>query len=94
MITNLKAVPARGQGMSLSYSLTGDASVGIDVLTLTGKVIRQIPAGTQSSGVRSVLWDGRDGQGRGVPGGAYLMRVTATGPDGQVVRAMQPANIR
>jgi len=94
MITNLKATPTRGQGMTLSYALSAEANVGVEVLTLTGKLIRQIPGGAQSSGLRSVIWDGRDSQGRSVPSGTYLMRVTASASDGQIARAVQPANVQ
>ncbi|MCC6442463.1 MAG: S8 family serine peptidase [Armatimonadetes bacterium] len=94
MITGLNAAPARGQGTVLSYSLSGDATVGVEVITLTGKVVRKLASGAQSAGMRSAVWDNRDARGRNVPGGSYLMQVTAVGPDGQVVRAVQPATIR
>jgi flagellar hook assembly protein FlgD len=42
-----------------------------------GQRVRTLVDGTMDSGVHSVVWDGRDGLGRKVGAGVYLLQMEA-----------------
>jgi hypothetical protein len=81
----ISAVRSSGRSsgsIALSYSLSADATVQIDVLNSTGEAIRNLNQGrAASAGANSVLWDGRNANGVAMPAGAYVLRLKAT--DGQ-----------
>lgn len=65
--------------------LTGPARVTIQILTLTGKRIREIETSTMERGLSiRYPWDGRDQDGDGVANGVYLVRVVAESDGGSV----------
>jgi hypothetical protein len=45
-----------------------------EIYDLEGRLVRAL-AGRFPSGAQSLVWDGRDGGGRPVPGGVYLYRL-------------------
>jgi len=53
----------------------------IDLIDVSGRVVRRFEVESAAAGTLSVLWDGRDGSGRLAPSGVYICRVEA---DGQV----------
>lgn len=61
------ALPARLEG----------APCLISVFDLTGRLIRNLVAGSSRPGARSIEWDGRDGNGEPLSSGLYLCRLTA-----------------
>jgi len=58
------ALPASGEGM-------------LEIYNVLGQVVRVWDLSSWSSGFHSVVWDGRDGAGRSVGSGAYLVRLRA-----------------
>ena len=50
----------------------------IGFYNLAGRPVRRLGLPGQRAGMNEAEWDGRDEQGRRVPPGLYLCRVTAT----------------
>ncbi len=68
----------QGTGQNLGYSLDKDAeSVAIDIFDAKGAKVRSIASGSQSAGVNSFQWDGKDDTGKALPEGTYTFSVTA-----------------
>jgi hypothetical protein len=59
------------------FSLASDGLVQIAVYDVTGRRVRILVNGDRRSGHHSVMWDGRDGLGRSVASGVYIIRMTA-----------------
>ena len=75
-------VTPNGDGVNdvarLEYDIlevTGQASVRAEVWDLAGRRVRLLLVGAQGAGQYRRSWDGRDGAGRLVPPGIYLIRV-------------------
>ena len=66
--------------LMVAYSLFGvtEADVEIGFYNLAGRPVRRLGLPGQRAGMNEAEWDGRDEQGRRVPPGLYLCRVTAT----------------
>lgn len=93
-ITNPVAQSTRG-GTSVSFSLSSEASVQVNVLGPGGKLVRQVTNSvTAKAGAQSVTWDGRDAQGIALPPGAYTIEVRATTEDGQIARVVTPVILK
>ena len=50
-------------------------TVTVTVHDLAGHLVRELWRGILPAGTRLLAWDGRDGSGRAMPGGAYLVRL-------------------
>ena len=46
---------------------------------VAGRLVRTLVDGQRSAGYHEVMWDGRDGAGRGMASGAYYYRIDADG---------------
>ncbi|MDW8103853.1 MAG: FlgD immunoglobulin-like domain containing protein [Armatimonadota bacterium] len=94
VISNVRVAQTRSAGstrVQISYALSAEASVAVQITDATGKPVRALQAGQAAGrGVNSVTWDGRNGTGIAVPAGAYLVRITATTEDGQTASVVQP----
>ncbi len=53
--------------------------VTLRIVDLSGRLVRELIAGSATPGSHSVLWDGRDSGGLPVRGGVYLARLSAGG---------------
>ncbi len=69
---------------STTYSLSGAATVRLDVVGASGTLVRSQLVGSQAAGTRSAAWDGRTASGAIAPAGSYLLRIVATDADGGV----------
>jgi len=64
----------------LGYTLPQNGRARLEVLDVTGRVVRVLADGEQPRGRYSVVWDGRDAQGRVAGNGVYVYRLaTAAG---------------
>jgi hypothetical protein len=71
--------PAAGP-VELRYELSEPgADVELTILTVDGRVVRKLHAAPGDAGSHSLVWDGRDGGGRPVASGVYLIRGRAAG---------------
>ncbi|MEZ4387594.1 MAG: FlgD immunoglobulin-like domain containing protein [Candidatus Krumholzibacteriia bacterium] len=58
---------------------TAQAAPRLEIFDVRGRLVRRVQGGTVSNGRATVTWDARGGDGRRVPGGLYLYRVSAAG---------------
>ena len=96
--TNAAAAPAlaltaatglsAGNGIVFPISLTAEASVGIEILSLSGRVIGTVPVRECVAGTTTLTWNGRGTHGTASPAGSYLCRVNAFSKDGSQATAL------
>jgi len=60
----------------ISFDLAREQSVQLQIFTLDGALLRTLLDGPRPAGPHAVHWDGRDTQGRMLPSGVYLYRLT------------------
>jgi len=93
-ITGLTAIPTRGGGVSIAFTLTEAAQVQAEVVTLNGRRMVEVATPqSRAAGLNNLVWDGRDAQGRLVPNGVYLFRVVATTEAGECVQAIRTVRV-
>jgi hypothetical protein len=63
----------------ISYSLPVGGVTRVEVYNIDGRRVASLVNENQSAGEHSVLWDGRDDNGRGLATGVYLYRVQSAG---------------
>lgn len=64
----------------IMYSISTDATVGVDVLDANRSVVRVLKEEEQqAAGQHTVVWDGLDRLGQVLPDGQYFVRLTAQG---------------
>ncbi len=74
---------------TLSYTLSEEATVRIEVLDANGQVVRTLVADeTQPAGQGFVTWDGTDDSGWRVADGLYRLQITAAGVARSVSRSV------
>lgn len=89
-IQNLRVEPGRGGLRLIAFELPQEAKVTVEVLSLGGQVLSRLAEGRSlAAGRQSLLWDGRDAQGRPLPPGVYLLRLEARGEMGEAVQAVR-----
>jgi len=64
-------------GTRLRYSLAGAARVEAVLFDVAGRRLRAFPSREAAAGTHTLAWDGRDGIGRQLPAGVYLLRLSA-----------------
>ncbi len=65
--------PVRSEAV-FAFSLPGDAPLAVDVFDVNGRHVRALARGWRSAGASTLRWDLRDGDGRAVAPGLYLVR--------------------
>jgi len=92
LISGLMAKAVRG-GVNVSFSLSDSAEVKVSVKGVDGRLIKEM---TRSgvAGLNSVVWDGKDAEGKPLPAGVYLLEVIARSSDGSFVRGITMFNLR
>jgi len=84
-IAGLAAVPTRGGGAEIAFTLSADANITATVLNVAGRRVRTIGANVAATrGANSVLWDGRNEHATRAPAGIYLIRLTSKTGEGRV----------
>ena len=64
----------------ICYNLVGGIKkIRIKILTLSGRLIKDIEPESGLSGFNSVVWNGRDQDGERVANGVYLYKIIAEG---------------
>ena len=61
----------------INYALPTDCRVTLSIYNILGQKVRVLVDEDQSAGYKSVNWDGKDGQGRGLATGIYFYRIQA-----------------
>jgi len=62
----------------IAFTLARDAKVRVAIETRRGGILSTVTAGPRAAGPVSVAWNGRDGRGKRVRRGAYVVHVAAT----------------
>ncbi len=92
---SMTCVPTPGGGAQVTFSLTAPATIEAAVVNLAGRPVRVLcRAQPRAAGTNALLWDGRNDAGLDVPGGAYLIEVTARGSEGDQARALAPLHLQ
>lgn len=78
MALAVSPVPMRDR-TTITFALSVATHVDAGIFDVTGRQVRNLQAGELGAGRQSLVWDGRDEQGREVPQGVYLVRVLAGG---------------
>lgn len=87
VIANLHSLQTRA-GQAITYTLSKDAAVTMEILSLAGTVLNTLTQGEyRVAGENAAFWDGRDVQGSLLPPGSYLCQVSATTEEGERVEA-------
>lgn len=60
---------------TLRFVLDAPASVGLDILDVRGRSVRQLTEGVRPSGAHEIVWDGRSDDGHQVAPGVYWGRL-------------------
>lgn len=64
---------------SIRFALSASSPVKLNVYDITGRLVRNIADGVHESGSYSIVWDGRDNNGRRMGNGVYFYRLDAGG---------------
>jgi hypothetical protein len=62
---------------TLRFTLPSPSAVRLEIYNLLGQIVRTLVDEWRPSGEYRILWDGRDDNGRHLPGGVYLYRFDA-----------------
>ena len=65
--------------MLLAYTVDRDSDVAARIFDIRGCLVRDLGVQTASFGDNNLFWNGRDGGGRTVPAGLYIVEMTAEG---------------
>ena len=60
----------------IRYEIASEQHATLDVLDIQGRIARRLRQGVQTAGSHSVGFDRRDGRGRLLPAGVYLIRLS------------------
>lgn len=82
------------QGAQVTLTLSADATVGIQILNLAGRVVATLPEAALSAGTQTVLWNRRGQAGTRAPAGSYLVRCTARTVEGTQAQALTSLQLR
>lgn len=69
---------------TLEYDVPVEADVTLTVYSVLGQEVAVLVSGTHAPGLHAATWRGADAEGRPVPSGVYIVRMTAAERDGQV----------
>ncbi len=87
-VRGLQARHARGgDGYEISGELTQEATVALEIRSLTGRLVTRIAGAAYAPGTLTLRWDGRTATGQRVPRGVYHGQVSAITREGLTVKA-------
>lgn len=92
-ITTVQARQIGAQAVALTYTLSADADVTLEVRNIAGRAIKHIPVGLRQAGINTTAWDLRGASGTPVPSGRYLCTLTARADDGTQASALRAVNV-
>ena len=72
--------PLTGAGTAISFGLTREGSVSLNVFDATGRRVAALAGGSYPEGFHTVVWDGRRQDGSRAPAGIYFYRLVT--PEG------------
>jgi hypothetical protein len=66
----------------VAFTLTRDATVRVTIENRSGGILRTVARGLRPAGPVTARWNGRDGRGKRIRRGTYVVRVSVTSPIG------------
>ena len=76
----LVALPNPSSGpLAFDVASPADGAQSLDVLDLSGRLVRHLEQGWRAKGARRIAWDGTNEAGTRLPAGVYLVRLRAAG---------------
>jgi hypothetical protein len=78
-VTNNVINPLRGETVNVTYSITQDGKVTINVFDLKGDIVDVLYRGQRTAGEYSTTWDGRNRGNRVVARGVYFIKIVGPG---------------
>jgi len=67
-------IPSSAQ-IAILYTLSERAPIELEILDISGRLVKRLVKGIKTPGRRSICWDGRDEEGRKVPNGVYFCKL-------------------
>lgn len=92
-VTKLAAAAAPNGGAQISFALSGNAAVDIEIDNIAGRPVRYLSGGVYNQGLNTALWNGRNSSGAKVPAGTYLVRLTARNANGDQASSVARLNL-
>jgi hypothetical protein len=79
-LEQISSIPV-GSSVTISYSVGGPASsfVNLAIFDASGRQVRSLVSGDQTSGHYQITWDGRDASGSSCPSGVYFVSLRSQG---------------
>jgi parallel beta-helix repeat protein len=65
-----------GRGTTIRYQLPVKSQVSLRIYNATGRLVKTLANGKREAGYHSVLWRGKDDNGRNLSNGVYFYRIT------------------
>ncbi|MCH7761432.1 M28 family peptidase [candidate division TA06 bacterium] len=62
---------------TIRYQIPTRTHVHLKIYDITGRMVQVLVNEAQKAGSQSILWDGKDSQGKGVPSGVYFYKLDA-----------------
>ncbi len=94
-IASATASATGGGQVAISYTLSADAQVSVQVLNIAGRPIAALATSqAKAAGANTAVWSGRSKSGTACPAGQYLVQITALADDGQSVQALVPVLVQ
>ncbi|MGH7496083.1 MAG: FlgD immunoglobulin-like domain containing protein [bacterium] len=71
--------PISGERTMIRFELPGNEVIKVELIiyNVAGQLVRELISGEKAPGKHEITWNGKDEQGREVPSGIYLYRLTA-----------------
>ncbi len=93
-VASATALPTRGGGAEIAFSLSAAADVTVTILNIAGRPVATVARELATdAGTKRLVWSGQTTQGTRAPSGTYLVRVTAHSSDGEHVQAVTRVRI-
>ncbi len=84
-----------GGGLEIAYTLGSSASVDVEVRNIAGRVVRRVAQNRAAvEGQNTLVWNGLSEAGTPVPGGTYIVQITARSPEtGEQMSVIRTATV-
>jgi hypothetical protein len=70
-----------GPATRVAFSTPHGARASLSIYTVSGRLVRTVPAGRFSTGRHTIVWDGTDDSGESLAGGVYFYRLDVAGKE-------------
>ena len=95
LVVGLVCTTQASEGVAITYSLSKSAAVSMRVLNIAGRTVGVLCSERiQPAGTSRTVWNMRNTTGTLVPGGMYLLQLTARDEEGRQVAALRPMQLQ